>query len=196
MRRSAIAVVLALALVGPRPATASDPPVTVASAQIAGDLRVIAIEQRPGGRPVAVIELRGGAKVMLGDGDHLGAATVSCVNVSEATLELIAPVDDPRSIKQWREHSISQWSCVPLAEMGIACGASTPTSLLRVEGDVAVFRVSERDGAAAAVRLRAGASIGGAWRIERVDGSAGRHGVVLVRDATSGRRVSLASWRP
>lgn len=196
MRHDVLALVLALALVGRSTAFASEPPATRESAQVPGDLRVLSIEQRPDGKPVAVVALRGGTNITLGAGDALGAATVISISLDEATLVMRVDVDDPRLIKRWRDIPIPQWSSVPLDEMGLAHDATCPTSLLRIEGDVAVFRAAGREGAAAFVRLKAGAPLAGAWRIERVDSGAGAHGVVILRDANTGRRIALASWRP
>lgn len=191
-----VAMAAALALFRPSPASASEPPATRESAQVPGDLRVVAIEQRRGGRPFAVVELRGGATVTLSDGDSLGPATVSCVGFDDAVLEMSVPVEDPRLIHRWRNVAIHQWSSVPLAEMGVLHQPRCPTALQRVEGDVAVFRAGDRSGSAAFVRLRAGDPSCGDWRLERVDAHAGRHGVVVLRDAGTQRRTSLASWRP
>ena len=196
MRVDVMAVALALVTFALGPASASEPPATRESAQVPGDLRVLAIEQRPGGKTVAVVELRGGATLTLREGDRLGSATVTCADLDEATLEMNVPAEDPRLIRRWWEVSIHQWSSVPLAEMGLVHQPRCPTALLRVEGDVAVFRVGDRSGSAAFVRLRAGAPFCGSWRVERVDAHAGRHGVVILRDTGTQRRISLASWRP
>jgi len=206
MRQEVMAVVLALALAGPSAASTSEPPATQENAQWPGDLRVLAIERRPGREPVAVIALRGGSMVTLGVGDSLGKAIVTSISLEEAMLQARLFIDDPNQIKQWRDVAISQWSSVPLASMGVADVTRCPTALLRVEDDVAVFGLGGRDGTVDAVRLRAGAQLCGDWRIDCVDpGAEGPvdyglawhdHGVVILRDASTGRRIALASWRP